>query len=254
MQKIKTFLIIWIIILLINQLAIFGGCFTFKCILNAIPHTVGISIVIFYAFFDKQKNKKIESQRKPKYQHENKKSIQKVKPKNNYKQDTRHKSINQKKGDAYEKYIGKKFEEKDNIVIYNGFIKGYEDKGIDIIVLSKEHKVINLVQCKNWTRKPMILDDIKNIYYKLNVHYDNLDLYYLPTSEIYKHTQDDNLSFLELDDTLNDLRTNIDTYVIRKTLYVASENVIDLKIGKHLTMMQKNIYRYLEMKIVIEGM
>ena len=250
MQKIKTFLIIWIIILLVNQLAIFGACFTFKCILNAIPHTVAISIVIFYAFFDKQKNRKT----KPKYQHENKKPTQKVKPKNNYKQDTRPKSINQKKGDAYEKFIGKKFEEKNHIVIYNGFIKGYEDKGIDIIVLSKEQKVINLVQCKNWTRKPMTLDDIKNIYHKLDVHYDNLDLYYLSTSEIYKHTQQANLNFLEFDDTLHDLRSNIDTYTIRKTLYVASENVIDLEIGKHLTMMQKNIYRYLEMKIVIEGM
>ena len=161
---------------------------------------------------------------------------------------------NQKKGDDYEKYIGQKFEEKGEIVIYNGFIRGYEDRGIDIVVLSKQHKTINLVQCKNWTRKPMTLNDVKNIYQKLNVHYNDLDLYYLPTSEIYNHIQQTNLNFLEFDDTLHDLRTNIDTYKIRKTLYIASENVIDLEIGRHLIMIQKNIYRYGEMKIVIEGM
>ncbi len=254
MQKIKIFLIIWSIVLLINQLAIFGACFTFRCILSAVPHTLAISIFVFYVFFNKQKNKKTEVKTKPKYRHENKKPTQKVKPKNNYRQDTRSKSINQKKGDAYEKFIGKKFEEKNHIVIYNGFIKGYEDKGIDIIVLSKEQKVINLVQCKNWTRKPMTLNDIKNIYHKLDVHYDNLDLYYLPTSEIYKHTQQANLNFLEFDDTLHDLRSNINAYKIRKTLYVASENVIDLEVGRHLTLIKKNIYRYLEMKIVIKGM
>jgi len=250
MQKIKTFLIIWIIILLVNQLAISGACFTFKCILNAVPYTLALSVFIFFAFFNEQKKKKIETKPKSKET----KITQRVKPKNDSKQFNRPKSANQKKGDAYEKFIGKKFEGKNNIVIYNGFIKGYEDKGIDIIVLSKEHRAINLVQCKNWTRKPMTLDDIKNIYQKLNIHYNNLDLYYLPTSEIHKHTQQNNLDFLEFDDALHDLRSNIDIYKIRKTLYLASENVIDLEIGKHLTMIKKNIYRYSDMKIVIEGM
>ena len=45
---------------------------------------------------------------------------------------------------------------------------------------------------------------------------------------------------MEFDDTLHALRTNISAYKIRKTLYIASENVIDLEIGKHLTRIQKN--------------
>jgi hypothetical protein len=188
------------------------------------------------------------------YQQKLKKTTSKIRPSQSNTQWSRPKSVNQENGDAYEKYIGEKFEEKEHIVIYNGFIKGYEDKGMDIIVLSKEDKTINLVQCKNWTRKPMTLNDIKNIYEKLDVHYDNLDLYYLPTTEIYSHIQHTNLNFLEFDDALYDLRTNIGVYKIRKTLYVASENVIDLEIGKYLTMINKNIYRYLDMKIVVEGM
>ncbi len=60
------------------------------------------------------------------------------------------------------------------------------------------------------------------------------------------------MNFFKFDDTLHDLRTNIDTYKIRKTLYIASENVIDLGIGKHLTMIKPNIYRYEDMKIVIQ--
>ena len=253
MQKIKVFSIIWLVVLLVNQIFIFGSCFSFHCILSAAPHTLTISAIIYYIFCHKLKNKETEKEPQIQERHRTKKTTPKSRPEQSYTQGSRPKSINQAKGDAYEKYIGKQFEEKDNIVIYNGFIKGYEDKGIDIIVLSKEHKTINLVQCKNWTRKPMTLSDVKNIYQKLDVHYNNLDLYYLPTSEIYKHTQHANLSFLEFDDTLHDLRTNIDTYKIRKTLYIASEKVIDLEIGKYLTMIQKNIYRYGEMKIVIEG-
>ncbi len=254
MQKIKVFLIIWVVVLFANQIFIFRSCFSLHCVSSAVPHTLIISAILYYIFYYKSRSKDIDEEPPAQVQPRTKKATSKSRPVQSSTQWSRPKSINQEKGDAYEKYIGKKFEEKDNIVIYNGFIKGYEDKGIDIVALSKEHKVINLVQCKNWTRKPMTLDDIKNIYYKLNVHYNNLDLYYLPTSEIYKHTQHDNLSFIEFDDTLNDLRSNIDTYKIRKTLYVASENVIDLEIGKHLTMIKTNIYRYQEMKIVIEGM
>ncbi len=255
MQKLKVFLIIWIGVLLANQIFFFGACFALHCILSAMPHTLAISAALYFIFYHEAENKKTETkpENKKSPQQTNKKTWQKAEAKKRYTQPTRHKSINQQKGDAYEKYIGKKFEEKNNIVIYNGFIKGYEDKGIDIIVLSKEQKIINLIQCKNWTRKPMRLEDVKVIYAKLNIHYNDLDLYYLPTSEIYKHTQKANLNFLEFDDALHDLRTNIDTYKIRKTLYVASENVINLEIGKYLTMINENIYRYEDMKIVVQG-
>ena len=256
MKKIIIFLIGWLIVLLANQIFFFGSCFNFRCILSALPHTFAISAILFFIFSIKPKNRKSEEKPKNKQctQSTNTQPRKQTKAKTRYTKPPRPKTINQQKGDDYEKYIGGKFEEKGYFVIYNGFIKGYEDKGIDIIALSKDQKTINLIQCKNWTRKPMNLEDLKNIYTKLDVHYNNLDLYYLPTSEIYKHTQHNNLKFLDFDNTLEDLRSHIDIYKVRKTLYVASEKVIDLEIGKYLTMIQKNIYRYKDMKIVIEGL
>jgi hypothetical protein len=53
------------------------------------------------------------------------------------------------------------------LVIYNGFIKGYNDQGVDIIVISPKTKSVNLVQCKNWKTKLFTLDQIQNIYSNL---------------------------------------------------------------------------------------
>jgi hypothetical protein len=47
-------------------------------------------------------------------------------------------------------------------------MRGHEDDGVDIISICLESKSIHLIQCKNWTRKPMLLSDIENIYAKLN--------------------------------------------------------------------------------------
>ena len=41
-------------------------------------------------------------------------------------------------------------------------------------------------------------------------------------------------------------------YKIRKTLYVSSDKVMDLNIGEFLTMINPNIFKYLDMKIVIQ--
>ena len=45
------------------------------------------------------------------------------------------------KGDLYEKFIGQAFEKKGELVIYNGFIYGYDDKGVDIISISLKTKI-----------------------------------------------------------------------------------------------------------------
>ncbi len=153
------------------------------------------------------------------------------------------------KGDKYEKFIGSKFEDKDYLVVYNGFIKGYEDKGIDVIAISKIDKTINLIQCKNWTKKPLLLDDVKNIHDKLNSY--DLDFIYLNSNEINQHLQikqDMNM----IKDLLMGIRQNNVNYTIRKTLYVGSDKVIDLNIGEHLIMLKQNIFRYDDMKIVIK--
>lgn len=51
-------------------------------------------------------------------------------------------------GNEYEKYIGKKYEEQNKKVIYNGINKKRKDAGIDLII--KEENKITFVQCKNW--------------------------------------------------------------------------------------------------------
>ena len=42
-------------------------------------------------------------------------------------------------------------------------------------------------------------------------------------------------------------------YSIKKTLYLSNDKVVDINIGKHLTMLNKNIYKYEDMKIVVEN-
>ncbi len=148
------------------------------------------------------------------------------------------------KGDDYEKFIGKKLEEKGEFVIYNGLIRGMEDRGVDIISLSSREEVINLIQCKNWINMKMDFSHIQEIYLKLTL-YTN-DFQQLNTRTINKylnHKIDEN----EIDKVLDQAKHYTK---IRKTLYVASENVINPEIGNHLKMIKPNIFRYEDMKIV----
>jgi len=151
------------------------------------------------------------------------------------------------KGDRYERYIGTKFEKKGDFVVYNGFIRGYKDRGVDIVTISLKTETINLVQCKNWTKKPMKLEDIEEIYFKLDNY--TLDIFALNAEEIKQHLT---LDKTDINKKYNKAKQNQDNYEIRKTLYIGSDRVIDLNIGKELVMIQKDIFRYRDMKIVIE--
>ena len=151
-----------------------------------------------------------------------------------------------RKGDQYEKYIGMQFEKKGELAIYNGFIRGYDDDGVDIITICTKTKTIHLIQCKNWTKKPMVLDDVKAIYDKLeNFRLNRINH---KAKEIQEHLQEyksyENIEYV--------LKTNKSDYDIRKTLYVGSDKVIDLNIGKHLKLIKPTIFRYEDMKIVIK--
>lgn len=53
-------------------------------------------------------------------------------------------------GDAYESYVGKRYEDRGYIVKYNGFEKGVEDGGIDLIAIKPDEIVF--IQCKNWSK------------------------------------------------------------------------------------------------------
>lgn len=155
------------------------------------------------------------------------------------------------KGDRYERYIGEKFEEQGDLVIYNGFISGYKDQGVDIITVSQEKKVINLVQCKNWTSKQMSLEDVEDIYLKLDNFNWNF-IQFLEVKTISEHLKVE-VKSSDIWDVLYDVKEHREAFKIRKTLYASSDKVIDLDIGQNLTMIKPNIFRYEDMKVVIHS-
>jgi hypothetical protein len=150
---------------------------------------------------------------------------------------------------AYERHIGKQFETKGDLVIYNGLIKDYGDGGVDLTAISPDGKTLNLIQCKSWHSMAMGLFHIQKIYQKLTNH--NFDFLNLPIEQIktHLHTKKDEKT---IRDIITNARQNKNNFTIRKTLYIASEKVVDLEIGKHLIMIQPDIFRYEDMKIVVE--
>ena len=138
---------VWGIILVVNQLFIFHGCFSPSCLLAALLHT-GI-IAFFLVRAGNKKNEKpadkADLSRTEKPPISEKIVIQPL-PIKKVVIETENKPAEpdffKQKGDKYEKFIGKKFEEKGDLVIYNGFINGYADQGVDIICISTTTKTI----------------------------------------------------------------------------------------------------------------
>ena len=60
----------------------------------------------------------------------------------------KHLKESKKKGDDYEKFVAKYYEDLGYIVKFNGIEKGKKDSSIDLIAIRKDE--IILVQCKNW--------------------------------------------------------------------------------------------------------
>ena len=235
----KFFFITWGIVLLVNQIFIFGGCFASYCIVAALPHTGVISAVIVYLNFQEEKEQIRKKDRFNEPQH----------PAKNEKADPL-----KEMGDAYEKEIGKAFECKGDFVIYNGLIRGFADGGVDLIVISPNSQSINFVQCKNWQNKNMEYQHICDVYDKLANYASNinisgvLSLYYLKHSkEIQK-----NLSYKkEYNEIANIFKSAYKYSNIRKTLYISTDKVLDPDINQYIKMIKPNIFRYKDMKIVI---
>lgn len=57
--NLQTFFTIWFVIIVLNQVFIFGGCFAPYCLIAAIPHTGIISAIITFFYVDDKKNKNI---------------------------------------------------------------------------------------------------------------------------------------------------------------------------------------------------
>ncbi len=54
-KNFQTFLVTWVIVIIVNQLFIFHGCMHAYCLLAALPHTGVISALIVY-FMNKAEN------------------------------------------------------------------------------------------------------------------------------------------------------------------------------------------------------
>jgi len=149
------------------------------------------------------------------------------------------------RGDGYELFIGREFEQRGDLVIYNGFIRGYGDQGVDLIVISKKNRSVNLVQCKNWFRYKLTVERMVEIYEKL-VNYTP-DYFDIPYEQITYYQAIPKERHL-IDEWIEQSRE----YPIRKSLYIASDRVVDLTLGEHLKMTAENIFRYKEMKMVVK--
>ena len=235
----KFFFITWGIVLLVNQIFIFGGCFAPYCIVAALPHTGVISAVIVYLYFQEEKKEKTIQQERS-YESQYTSNNDKVDPL-------------KEMGDAYEKEIGKEFESKGDFVIYNGLISGVADGGVDLIVISPDSQSINLVQCKNWHKMKMEHHHISSVYDKLTNYASNINysIGYIVVKYSYVALQKHLHYKKECDEIANILKASSNYTNIRKTLYIATDKVVDLDVGQHLTMIKPNIFRYKDMKIVI---
>ncbi len=266
-EKLFTFFWIWIVVLAVNQIFLFGGCFTLNCLAAALPHTLLIAGIITFLLGKEDDNKKdTQSGQDTTQSWKTSKKSEGYAPSDNYHRkrkptpepgkETRYTNFDgtaKAYGDAYEKYIGLKLEENGYIVIYNGFIKGYEDRGVDIIALSRDKKVINFVQCKNWHRKQIQVEHIVEIYKKIADYQAAPDFTDISVKEILEHLQlKDGISREEIVNVIDAMAANRPVNKYRKTLYCATELVVDLAVGRHLKMIRPDIFRYKNMKIVFE--
>src|SRR5690606_19149140 len=68
LKNFQAFLVLWVVIIIANQLFIFGACFAPYCLVAALPHTFVIALLVnFFILMDGSsgsKNKDVEAIRK----------------------------------------------------------------------------------------------------------------------------------------------------------------------------------------------
>lgn len=261
--KLKLFFTIWFFVLLVNQIFIFHACFAPYCVVAALPHTGVIAFLLTRVFGHKvnsgifgdflndiekvaeQARKHIEANEKG-LEYPSKEAASAGKS-SNFRRKPEQNHL-KKKGDRYERFVGNQLEEKGELVIYNGFIRDYEDGGVDVASISPEKRTVNLIQCKNWENRTLTLRDVQTIYRKLQAHpFDFLDL----SAEQIRSQQTRKFDIGRIRKIMSDARGGLKHHTVRKTLYISSDKVVDLEVGKHLAMIKPNIYRYEDMKIVV---
>jgi len=215
-----------------------------------LPHT-GVLAFLYILFVVKPKNEEEDAQRRK----EEAKSSPRVNPIPKTKEKERKKEnippkvkpipMPKKEDNSYLKYIGKMFEEQGKLVIYNRFIRASADAGVDIIVISMDKQSMELIQCKNWTQKQIELEDLANSYKKFN----RFDLRHI------SHSPQSIIQYLQIKRPLEEIENIIgydkENFILRKTLYIRSDEVMDLDIEKNIERLKSNIFRYEDMKIVM---
>jgi len=114
-----------------------------------------ILIIIFIAVIQAIINKKLKKNKRKKINSKRNIEREKKKTKINYIE-------NKQKGDEFEKFVGKYYEDLGYTVAYHGIDNGRKDHGIDII--AKKEKEIIFIQCKNWKKegRKINLDKVKS--------------------------------------------------------------------------------------------
>lgn len=245
---------------------LFGGCFAPYCLIAAIPHTLVIAVVLSYFYFKESdtdnkkeidKTSNITSQTEPPKRRYTKTRRPLRKPPSSGFKDAKSSNISKEsfqqpendvlkqRGDGYELYIGRKFELKGELVIYNGLIRGYEDQGADVIVLSKSTQSVHLIQCKHWKRYEFTKDHLFKIFDKLNDF--SPDYQHIPPEKINHYLSNKRNQA----DILTAIQEGKSYSQIRKTLYLSSKQVIQNDVWPLLEGIKENIYRYKDMKVVV---
>ncbi|WP_351124795.1 topoisomerase DNA-binding C4 zinc finger domain-containing protein [Shewanella sp. T24-MNA-CIBAN-0130] len=61
LNNFQAFLVTWVVIIIVNQLFIFGACFAPYCLLAALPHTCVIAVLLNYFLNAEESNKQLNS-------------------------------------------------------------------------------------------------------------------------------------------------------------------------------------------------
>jgi hypothetical protein len=154
-------------------------------------------------------------------------------------------------GVEFEKHVGLEYENKGYLVIYNGIISGYSDRGVDLIFISPFKNKVSLAQCKHWNSKVLKEGDLESIYQKLSDF--NLELYNLNLIETHKLLQipiDQSVVKSKINSIVNNIESS--EIIIEKSLYV-TKKMIDIRpceISKMLKRIDNHTYSYKDMGTV----
>jgi hypothetical protein len=165
--------------------------------------------------------------------------------KSDFSKDRPEQDVLKNRGDGYELHIGRKFELKGDLVIYNGFIQGYADQGVDIVVLPRNIESIYLIQCKHWRKMEFTRAQLDKIYDKLDGYLP--DYQYILPEQINEY-----LSVKKSDAEITTaINKSLHYDQVRKTLYLSSKYVIQDEVWALLEPIKDNIFRYKDLKVVV---